>query len=81
VAHHDGKSLPGLASVAIQEGRYVGEAIGQRLQGTTPQAFHYVDKGNLAIIGRNAGVADFGRLRVSGFPAWVLWLLVHIYYF
>jgi NADH dehydrogenase len=80
VAQHDGKPLPGLASVAIQQGRYVGEAISQRLQGTTPQEFRYADKGNLAIIGRNAGVADFGRIRVSGFPAWVLWLLVHIYY-
>jgi NADH:ubiquinone reductase (H+-translocating) len=79
-ARQDGKPLPGLASVAIQEGRYVGQTIRQRLQGTPPQGFHYVDKGNLAIIGRNAGVADFGRLRLDGFPAWLLWLFVHIYY-
>jgi NADH:ubiquinone reductase (H+-translocating) len=80
VAYQDGKPLPGLASVAIQEGRYVGEAISQRLQGKTPAGFRYVDKGNLAIIGRNAGVADFGRFHLGGFLAWLMWLFVHIYY-
>jgi NADH dehydrogenase len=79
-ARQDGKPLPGLASVAIQEGRYVGQAIRRRLRGKSPREFHYIDKGNLAIIGRNAGVADFGRLRLAGFPAWLLWLFVHIYY-
>lgn len=79
-ADDEGKALPGLASVAIQEGRYVGKAIGDRVQGRVPADFRYVDKGNLAIIGRNAGVADFGRFRVTGFPAWLLWLFVHIYY-
>jgi NADH dehydrogenase len=78
--HQDGKLLPGLAAVAIQQGRYVGEAIRQRLQGKTPPHFHYVNKGNLAIIGRNAGVADLGRLHLVGFPAWLLWLFVHILY-
>ena len=76
--HQDGKPLPGLAAVAIQQGRYVGEAIGQRLQGKTPPHFRYVNKGSLAIIGRNAGVADLGRLHLAGFPAWLLWLFVHI---
>ena len=80
VTQPDGTPLPGLASVAIQEGRYVGEVISQRLQGKTPPAFHFVDKGNLAIIGRNAGVADFGRFHLDGFLAWLLWLFVHIYY-
>jgi NADH:ubiquinone reductase (H+-translocating) len=80
VAQPDGKPLPGLASVAIQEGRYVGRAIRQRLQGNTPPAFHYRNKGNLAIIGRHAGVADFGRLHLNGFVAWLAWLFVHIYY-
>jgi NADH dehydrogenase len=78
--HQNGKPLPGLAAVAIQQGRYVGEAIRQRLQGKTPPHFHYVNKGNLAIIGRNAGVADLGRLHLTGFPAWLLWLFVHIMY-
>jgi NADH dehydrogenase len=78
--HQDGKPLPGLAAVAIQQGRYVGDAIRQRLQGTTPPNFRYVNKGSLAIIGRNAGVADLGWLHLAGFPAWWLWLFVHILY-
>ncbi|MGH8069411.1 MAG: NAD(P)/FAD-dependent oxidoreductase, partial [Candidatus Entotheonellia bacterium] len=64
----------------IQQGRYVGDAIKQRLQGNTPTAFRYVNKGNLAIIGRNAGVADIGRWHFDGVPAWLLWLFVHILY-
>jgi NADH dehydrogenase len=78
--HQDGKPLPGLAAVAIQQGRYVGDAIKQRLRGNTPTAFRYVNKGNLAIIGRNAGVADIGRWHFAGIPAWFLWLFVHILY-
>jgi NADH:quinone reductase (non-electrogenic) len=78
--HQDGKPLPGLAAVAIQQGRYVGDAIRQRLQGKTPANFRYVNKGSLAIIGRNAAVADLGRLHLAGFPAWLLWLFVHIMY-
>jgi NADH dehydrogenase len=80
VTQQDGTPLPGLASVAIQEGRYAGKAIRQRLQGNTPPAFHDRHKGNLAIIGRHAGLADFGRLHLNGFVAWVAWLFVHIYY-
>jgi NADH dehydrogenase len=78
--HQDGKPLPGLASVAIQQGRYVGQAVGQRLRGEIPPAFRYRDKGNLAIIWLNAGVADLGRLHLDGFLAWLAWLFVHIYY-
>jgi NADH dehydrogenase len=78
--HQDAKPLPGLAAVAIQQGHYVGHAIQQRLQGTQPPGFRYVNKGSLAIIGRNAGVADLGRLHFSGVPAWLLWLFVHILY-
>jgi NADH:quinone reductase (non-electrogenic) len=78
--HQDGKPLPGLAAVAIQQGHYVGNAIKQRLQGERPAGFRYVNKGSLAIIGRNAGVADLGRLHFSGVPAWLLWLFVHILY-
>jgi NADH dehydrogenase len=80
VAQHGNAPLPGLASVAIQQGHYVGKAVRQRLQGKTAPAFHYRDKGNLAIIGRNAGIADFGRLHLDGFLAWLAWLFVHIYY-
>jgi len=78
--HQDGKPLPGLAAVAIQQGRYVGDSIKQRLRGKHPPGFRYVNKGNLAIIGRNAGVADLGRLHLAGVPAWLLWLFVHILY-
>ena len=78
--HQGGKPLPGLATVAIQQGRYVGGAIKQRLQGHTAPAFRYRDKGSLAIIGRNAGVADSGRVRFAGIPAWLLWLFVHIFF-
>jgi NADH:ubiquinone reductase (H+-translocating) len=80
VTQQDGTPLPGLASVAIQEGRYVGKAIRQRLQGKTPPAFRHRNKGNLAIIGRHAGLADFGRVHLNGFVAWLAWLFVHIYY-
>jgi NADH dehydrogenase len=79
-AHQDGKPLPGVAAVAIQQGRYVGERLSQRLQGKDLPPFRYQNKGNLAIIGRHTGVADFGRWHLHGFLAWILWLFVHIYY-
>jgi NADH dehydrogenase len=72
--------LPGLAPVAMQQGRYVARAVRARLRGNTPRPFHYRDKGNLATIGRSKAVADIKGLRVSGFPAWVLWLFVHLFY-
>jgi NADH dehydrogenase len=72
--------LPGLAPVAIQQGRYVARAVRTRLAGGTPPAFRYVDKGNLATIGRSKAVADVKGLHVSGFPAWALWLVVHLFY-
>jgi NADH:quinone reductase (non-electrogenic) len=75
-----GDPLPGLAPVAIQEGRYVARAIRERLDGRTPQPFRYRDKGNLATIGRSSAVADLKGLKVSGFAAWVLWLVVHLFY-
>ena len=76
----DGKSLPGVAPVAMQQGRYAARAIGERLRGRTPEPFRYHDKGSLAVIGRRAGVADFGRLRFHGAIAWLLWLFVHLMY-
>ncbi len=82
VARSDGTivALPGLAPVAMQEGRYVGRAIRNRLRGDTTPPFRYVDKGNLATIGRSKAVADVKGIRVSGFPAWVTWLVVHLFY-
>ena len=76
----DGKPLPGVAPVAMQQGRYAAEAILARLRGRQPAPFRYFNKGSLAVIGRAAGVADFGRLRFHGFPAWLLWLFVHLMY-
>ena len=76
----DGKPLPGVAPVAMQQGRYAAQAILARLRGRQPQPFRYFNKGSLAVIGRAAGVADFGRLRFHGLLAWLLWLFVHLMY-
>ena len=76
----DGKPLPGVAPVAMQEGRYVAALIRAQAEGKTAAPFRYHDKGSLAVIGRAAGVADFGRLHFHGWPAWLLWLFVHLMY-
>lgn len=77
----DGKSLPALAPVAMQQGSYVASVIRDRVAGNKPKAnFHYHDKGTLATIGRSKAVADLGWIKLSGFPAWITWLLVHIMY-
>jgi NADH dehydrogenase len=90
-----GKMLPGVAPVAMQEGRFVSKIIREELQslaGAPPVSrplreggdsevrprFHYWDKGSLATIGRAAAVAEFGRIHISGFIAWLSWLFVHI---
>jgi len=79
-SHQGGKPLPGVAQPAIQEGRYVARAIERRLRGETTTTFHYVDKGNLATIGRAAAVADLNWLRLSGIPAWLMWVFIHLMY-
>jgi NADH dehydrogenase len=71
-----GQPLPGVAPVAMQEGRHVARSI--RRGENRP--FTYKDKGNLATIGRARAVADIKGLRFSGFPAWVLWLGLHLFY-
>jgi NADH dehydrogenase len=76
----DGKPLPGVAPLAMQQGRYVAKLIRAQAEGKTVPPFHYHDKGSLAVIGRAAGVADFGRLHFHGWPAWLLWLFVHLMY-
>ncbi len=76
----DGKPLPGVAPVAMQQGRYVAGLIRAQAEGRTVPPFRYHNKGNLAVIGRAAGVADFGRLHFHGWPAWLLWLFVHLMY-
>jgi len=75
-----GRPLPGLAPVAIQEGKYVGKTILRDLDGTARKDFHYWDKGTLATIGRAAAVADFGKIHISGFLAWLSWLFIHIFF-
>ncbi len=76
----DGKLLPGVAPVAMQQGTYAGKRVLKLLRGEPIQPFHYVDKGNLAIIGRRAAIADFGWLRLHGFVAFIVWAVVHIFY-
>ncbi len=73
--------MPGVAQPAIQEGRYVARQIRYRVAGTKPpKPFWYWDKGDLAIVGRTYAVADLRFLRFSGFPAWLIWAVVHIYF-
>jgi len=79
-SHQNGKPLPGTAPVAMQQGRYVGRTIRGDLKGLKRQPFHFVDKGQMATIGRSRAILEVGRLRLAGFPAWVLWLIIHIYY-
>lgn len=79
-AHQDSKPLPGVAPVAMQQGAYVAKLIQRRLQGEDLPLFHYSDVGSLAVIGHNAAVASIGGLKISGFPAWLIWVFVHIYY-
>lgn len=92
----DGKPLPGVAPVAMQEGRYVASLIAQKVAGnsgnaankdkaketgkTTLPEFHYHDKGSLATVGRSFGIVDIGRFRLYGFFAWMMWLVIHIFY-
>jgi NADH dehydrogenase len=73
--------LPGVAPVAKQEGAYAAKIIRARLAGRVlPAPFHYINYGNLATIGRTAAVADFGFVRLTGFIAWIVWCVVHIYF-
>jgi NADH:ubiquinone reductase (H+-translocating) len=75
-----GKQLPGVAPVAIQEGKYVAKTIRHDLASQPREPFHYWDKGSLATIGRAAAVAQFGRIHISGFIAWLSWLFIHIFF-
>ncbi len=74
----EGKPVPGVAPAAMQMGRFVAAAIRRELDGQPRGAFRYRDKGSLATIGRAAAVADFGRVRLSGLAAWLVWVLIHI---
>ena len=77
----DGKPLPGVAPVAMQQGDYVAGVIARRARGESPPApFHYWDKGSMATIGRSRAVADVFGLRFNGWLAWAAWLFIHILY-
>jgi NADH dehydrogenase FAD-containing subunit len=75
---HGGKPLPGVAQVAMQQGHYAGELIRRRLNGKpAPAPFRYFDKGNLAVVGKGFAVLESHKVRLSGFPAWLVWVGVH----
>jgi NADH dehydrogenase len=76
----DGKMLPGVAPVAMQQGGYVAKLIRKRLQGEASENFRYLDKGSLAVIGRASAVADIHGLHISGLLAWLTWLFIHLLY-
>ncbi|BAZ87623.1 NAD(P)/FAD-dependent oxidoreductase [Dolichospermum compactum] len=79
-SYQNGKPLPGVAPVAKQQGEYVGKLIKRRLQGRTLPEFKYNDVGSLAMIGQNLAVVDLGFIKLTGFIAWVFWLVIHIYF-
>jgi NADH dehydrogenase len=75
----NGHPVPGVAQAAIQEGQYVGRLIASELKGrNVKRPFHYFDKGNMAVVGKNYAVLERGRLRTSGFSTWLVWAFVHI---
>jgi NADH dehydrogenase len=77
----DGRPLPGIAPVAKQQGKWAGKAIAAMIAGRpAPERFVYKHTGFLATIGRGAAVADFGRVRLTGFFAWLLWCVAHVYF-
>ena len=82
VRDHDGNpvTLPGVAPAAIQQGHYAGKLVRDRLAGRSTRPFRYRDKGNVATIGRGRAVVDLRFLRLSGLPAWMVWLVVHVWY-
>ncbi len=75
----DGKPLPGVAQVAIQQGQYSASVIADRVAGKPhPETFRYVDKGNMAVVGRFYGIVAIGKLRMAGLVAWFMWLVLHL---
>jgi NADH dehydrogenase len=78
--HQTSKPLPGTAPVAMQQGRYLARLIRGEQLGKPRQPFRFIDKGQMATIGRKRAIVEIGRLKMAGFSAWLLWLVVHIYY-
>ncbi len=79
-AHNNDGPVPGTASTAMQQGEYLADSIQKRVENKFVSNFDYKDKGSLAVIGRNEAVASLGFANLSGFPAWIIWIFVHIYY-
>src|SRR5213595_648029 len=77
-SHQTGQPLPGVSPVAMQQGRHAARNILAMIEGRKPQRFRYWDKGSMATIGRNKAVADLNLVHLSGLPAWLVWLFVHI---
>ncbi len=78
--YKEGKMVPGVAPAAIQMGKFAGRQIRRSVAGKPREEFHYWDKGSLATIGRSRAVADFGRIHISGYFAWLSWLFVHLFF-
>ena len=76
----DGKPLPGVAPVAKRQGKYVADVLRARMKAHATEPFRYHDIGSMATIGRKSAVAEFGGIKLSGFSAWLLWCLAHIYF-
>jgi NADH dehydrogenase FAD-containing subunit len=75
----DGKPLPCVAQVAIQQGRYAGKHIGRQVRRQNlPRPFRYFDKGNLAVVGKGFAILQCGKVRMSGCPAWLVWAAIHL---
>jgi NADH dehydrogenase len=75
-----GRQYPGVSQVAMQQAAHAARMIGRAIEQQPRPPFRYKDLGNMATIGRNAAIADLGRLRLAGFPAWLLWLFIHIFW-
>jgi NADH dehydrogenase len=78
--HQTGSPLPGMAPVALQQGKYIGRTIFGDIRGKVRKPFKYFDKGQMATIGRNKAIVEFKSLKFDGALAWFTWILVHIYY-
>ena len=76
----NGKQVPGVAPAAMQMGRYAASRVRDMIAGRPSKPFTYFDKGSLAVIGRNAAVADLNVLKLSGLPAWLIWAFIHIHF-
>src|SRR5262249_58336577 len=75
----NGKPLPGMAQVAMQQGRYAAKLIHNRIVGNPPpSAFKYFDKGSMAVVGKGFAVLQSGKVKISGFVAWLVWVAVHL---